>query len=343
MNVKLLIDAIITETTVLIAQLATSAGVRAPLSHVANQVFLDLVTELESQGVGRKVVADMFGLALRSYQLKVQRLSASAAEENRTLWEAVLAYIEDSDVLSRDDVLHRFRYDDEAMVRGILRDLVESGLVFRTGRGDSTSYRATTDLDLSDAQSDRQNAASVVWITIYRRGPIGEAELATALALKPKVITEAVKDLLADGRIRPQEPPKETPKETVDEVLYLCDDCVIPVGASAGWEASVLDHFQSMVRAICVKLRNGKTKTHPDDLLGGSTYSFDVWDGHPFKDEALSLLGEIRGRAPQLRDKIAEYAETHKPPAHGQFKVTFYCGQSVVGADDEPGIPGQEG
>ena len=339
MNVKLLIDAIIRDTTVLIAQLATSAGVRAPLSHVANQVFLDLVSELESQGVGRKVVADMFGLALRSYQLKVQRLSASAAEENRTLWEAVLAYVEDSDVVSRDDVLHRFRYDDEAMVRGILRDLVESGLVFRTGRGDTTSYRATTDLDLTDAPSDQQNAASVVWITIYRRGPISEAELAAALALKPKVIAEAVRDLLADGRIRTEEPVDNT----ADDVLYLCDDCVIPVGASVGWEASVLDHFQSMVRAICVKLRNGKTKTHPDDLLGGSTYSFDVWDGHPFKDEALSLLGVIRGQAPLLRDKIAEYNEQHKPPANGQFKVTFYCGQSVVGADDEPGIPGHEG
>ena len=38
------------------------------------------VTELERQGVGKKVAADMFGLALRSYQLKLQRLQESASE-----------------------------------------------------------------------------------------------------------------------------------------------------------------------------------------------------------------------------------------------------------------------
>ena len=60
-----LIDAIVQQTTLLIAQLATSAGIRAPLAHIADQVFLDLANEIEQQGVSRKVVADMFGLALR--------------------------------------------------------------------------------------------------------------------------------------------------------------------------------------------------------------------------------------------------------------------------------------
>ena len=39
MNVNLLIDALVRQTTVLIAQLATIAGIRAPLAHVADQVF----------------------------------------------------------------------------------------------------------------------------------------------------------------------------------------------------------------------------------------------------------------------------------------------------------------
>jgi hypothetical protein len=34
MNVKILIDSIVRQTTVLIAQLATAGGVRAPLAHV---------------------------------------------------------------------------------------------------------------------------------------------------------------------------------------------------------------------------------------------------------------------------------------------------------------------
>jgi hypothetical protein len=47
---------------VLIAQLATTAGARAPLAHTANRVFLDLTRELKQQGLGSKVISDMFGL-----------------------------------------------------------------------------------------------------------------------------------------------------------------------------------------------------------------------------------------------------------------------------------------
>jgi hypothetical protein len=65
---RLLIDAVVRQTTLLIAQLATSAGIRAPLAHLADQVFLELAREIEQQGVSKKVAADMFGIALRSYQ-----------------------------------------------------------------------------------------------------------------------------------------------------------------------------------------------------------------------------------------------------------------------------------
>ena len=83
MDLKLLIDGIVRQTTVLIAQLSTSAGVRAPLAHVADQVFLELAREIEALGVGRRVAADMFGMALRSYQKKMQRLTESASEPGR--------------------------------------------------------------------------------------------------------------------------------------------------------------------------------------------------------------------------------------------------------------------
>ncbi len=72
-----LIHAIVRQTTVLIAQLATSGGWRAPLAQLADQVFQDLVTELERQGVSRKVSADMFGMGLRTYQRRVRRITES--------------------------------------------------------------------------------------------------------------------------------------------------------------------------------------------------------------------------------------------------------------------------
>jgi hypothetical protein len=38
--------------------------------------------------------------------------------------------------VSRADVLRRFRNDDEDTVKGVLTDLVDTGLVYRTGRGE---------------------------------------------------------------------------------------------------------------------------------------------------------------------------------------------------------------
>ena len=52
MNAQVLIDAIVRQTMVLIAQLSTADGVRSPLSHVADEAFMGLVRELESQGLG---------------------------------------------------------------------------------------------------------------------------------------------------------------------------------------------------------------------------------------------------------------------------------------------------
>lgn len=73
MNTQILIDNIVRQATVLIAKLAASS-VRAPLAHIANQVFLELANELSAQGISRKVSADMFGMALRSYRRRVQRI-----------------------------------------------------------------------------------------------------------------------------------------------------------------------------------------------------------------------------------------------------------------------------
>src|SRR3954454_14766320 len=141
MTIELLIHAIVRQTTILIAQLATSQGVRAPLAQVANQVFMDLVRELERQGLSRKVCADMFGMALRTYRRKIQRLSESSTERGRSLWEAVLSYVDDAGIATRADVLRRFHRDDEELVRGMLHDLCESSLLFRTGAGAGTAYR----------------------------------------------------------------------------------------------------------------------------------------------------------------------------------------------------------
>ena len=133
MNVNLLIDSIVRQTTVLIAQLATARHVRAPLAHVANQVFLDLAEELSRQGVSRKVSADMFGLALRTYLRKIQRLGEGSTEQGRSIWQAVLEKLQDGGVMTRGEICAHFRHDDSEVVASVLHDLTEGGLVFRAG------------------------------------------------------------------------------------------------------------------------------------------------------------------------------------------------------------------
>lgn len=131
MDTNLLIDAVVRQTTILLAQLATASGTRASVANVANQVFLDLVTELKGQGVGNKVIADMFGMVLRSYHKKVRRLSESATDKGRSLWEAVYSFMHEHETATQGQLMERFRYDDNETVRGVMRDLVASGLVFR--------------------------------------------------------------------------------------------------------------------------------------------------------------------------------------------------------------------
>ncbi len=320
MNVNLLIDAIVRQTTVLIAQLATAAGARAALAHTANSVFLELVRELKEQGLGNKVIADMFGLTLRTYHNRIARLAESTTDRGHSLWEALLGYVQQRGPVSRHDVLRRFSGDDEASVRGVLKDLVDSGMVFRTGRGDYTVYRAAGPDDARDEDASDERLASFVWVTVYRSGPTSAASLCEKLSLSDAQVATALERLLAQGRVECT--------EQAGEKLYGSTECVIPLGSSAGWEAAVWDHYQAMVTAICSKLRQGKNRALPGEWTGGSTYTIEVWDGHPLHDEVVNFLQATRERAVDLRKRVGAHGV--RAPDGGVRRVTVYVGQSVL-------------
>lgn len=328
MNVNALIDAIVHQTTVLIAHLATAAGVRAPLAHVANQVFLDLVSQLREQGVGGKVIADMFGMALRTYHARVRRLSESATDRGRTLWEAVLAFVQEQELVQRTRVMHRFRYDDEATVRGVLNDLVESGMIFRSGRGDRTVYRAAQPGDMTNPDADPADAdAAMVLVAINRFQPASRAEISAVARLEDTALDAALARLESDGRAQ---------RSLTDKgAVWRCDECVIPYGHPVGWEAAVFDHFQALVTAVCTKLRVGDTRARRDDAIGGSTYGMDVWPGHPLEEEVYGLLNQVREQISAVRERVEAYNQAHPAPSDGQSRVIFYLGQTVLGDDVE--------
>src|SRR5260221_4948534 len=203
MNLDLLIDSIVRQTTVLIAQLATATGGRAPLAHTANQVFTELIRELKEQGVGNKVIADMFGLTLRTYHNRVRRLAESSTFKGRSLWEAVLSFVQERGTVRRAEVLRRFASDDERIVRAVLSDLVDGGVVFRSGRGDHTTFRAAgpDEIALLDEDQKREGLSHLVQVTISRFGPLGRAEIAPHVRAPAPVLDEALTALVAAGPV----------------------------------------------------------------------------------------------------------------------------------------------
>ncbi len=333
MNATLLIDSIVRQTTVLIAQLATATGARTPLAHTANQVFLDLVAELKDQGLGNKVIADMFGIALRTYHAKVQRLSESKTFRGRSVSTAVLDYVQGKQSVSRAQVLNRFRQDDERVLRGVLTDLVDSGLLFRSGRGDQTTYRARTAEDVADDGSVDERIAQLLWVTIHRFGPLTRTAIAEHLHVEPTLLTSALDRLERDGRA--------SQLGTGPDATYRADDCVIPVGDETGWEASVFDHYQAVVTTICAKLRSGSTRARSEDMIGGSTYTYDVWPGHPHYAEVVDQLGHMRRAAVTLREKVEAFnAQAGLPDESNRQRIISYVGQTVVHGD--PDVDGAE-
>jgi predicted transcriptional regulator len=203
MNPHLLIDAIVRQTTVLIAQLATTAGVRAPLAHVAADVFGSLVAELKQQGLGSKVIADMFGLALRTYHNRIRRYAESATDRGISLWEAVLVFVRGRELVTRAEVLRRFHADDESTVRAVLKDLVDSGLLFRSGRAERTTFRAAKAEDVATSAYASDGAmVPFIWVLLHQRGAMAEEEIAKELGLKADVVSEALKTLIGQGHAR---------------------------------------------------------------------------------------------------------------------------------------------
>lgn len=329
MNVTLLIGAVLRQTVVLVAQLATSGGLRAPLSHVADQVFVELSRELEAQGLNQKVSADMFGMALRSYQRKVQRLGESSTERGRSLWEAVYDFVRSSGITTRKDVLSRFRRDDEELVRGVLADLVESQLVFATGPTQATTFRAASDDELGAMARDRQRPLDVelVWALVFRLGPLSAQGLSALGGFRVDEIEPVLGGLVREGRIVREESGKD--------VVYRTGHFHVPVGAATGWEGAVFDHFHAVVRTICTKLRLTATSSSSDEV-GGSTYSYEIWKGHPLESEVLGTLRKFRATQSALRDRIREHNANHPGPAE-RLGVVVYGGQTVWELEESNG------
>ena len=324
MNPTLLIDLIVSQLTVLIAQLATRSGMRPPLARVADEMFQSLVAELQEQGVPQRVIADMFGLALRGYQTRVRRLEQREDEELFTLSMSLLRDIQSLSPVSRDTLETQYPLVPEATFRSTLRDLVDSGRVKLEGSRAKPIYVAVSQEEQTTSAQARLFALrDMIAVLLYRDGPADVNRLSARLKADPEEVFDALDLLLDDGSVHTFTDENGTP--TFRAKTYHVAGAE---QAGVGWEAAIYDHVQAMSATIIQSLR-----LEPGDVrrqqVGGGTYSYDVWEGHPHYQEVLELLADNRRRASELRQKVQSYNEANGL-AESVTRSTYYCGQYVV-------------
>jgi hypothetical protein len=251
---------------------------------------------------------------------------------DRTLWEAVIEFVNAEGPVRRRRLLERFSRDDERAVLAVLSDLVRSGLLYSAGRGESTVYECTSDRARSELRDtdELEVIATLVWGTSFRHPGSRVADLPELTRLPEASTRAAVESLLADGRLI-QEP----------DGRLSAAPFVIKSGAASGWEAAVFDHFQAMSSAIVHKLIQ---RTRPEeeaestptrDEVGGTTLHFGVHPDHPFEAEVRGTLGRIRRDLETLWQKVAEYNRQHPLDDEAATRITFYFGQ-IVKLPDAP-------
>jgi hypothetical protein len=120
--------------------------------------------------------------------------------------------------------------------------------------------------------------------------------------------------------------------------LYRSSTLVIPLGAPVGWEAAVFDHFKALVNTITTRLAEDRTSASLADRVGGSTYSLDVWEGHPLAEDVYGTLARVRSLLSEQRAKVEEYNAEHGIPEN-YTRVVHYAGQCLISegiTHDEP-------
>jgi hypothetical protein len=230
------------------------------------------------------------------------------------LWSELLDAIEREGSALRSTLLKRFGREDEEVVRAVLHDLVQSGLVVDVGKGPAARYRLARDEELMARQESGKQA--LIHAIVYRHGPLSTEALSARTGMSASALEPVLAALAERGGVEQR------------GTLYWARDFSVLLGDGAGWEAAVFDHVQAAVQAIIQRLASEA----PAGMVGGSTYSFDIWDGHPLQAEVENALARFRAEHSALRANVeAHNARLGRPASYRQ--VVVYGGQAVLARD----------
>jgi hypothetical protein len=261
----------------------------------------------------------MFGMALRAYIRKVQRLEESSTEPGRSLWAAVYELLKAKPMVVRREVLEHFHHDEATLVRSMLHDLTESGLVFSTGTGDETAYRTATDDEIAHMRV-KARADDLLWAIVFTEGPVSLERLEGLGGVSRQDLHAALDRLVESGAL--------VRSMTGRTTSFTAPRLVVPLGARSGWEAAIYDHFHAVVATICQKLAR-EPSSDASDAIGGSTFTYEVWKVHPYEHEVRGALSRIRQEHGDLRTRVRTFNDANEGP-DVRDRVVVYAGQSVT-------------
>lgn len=303
---------------VMIARLSTARGIRAPLGHVANQVFLDLAGSLQSQGVRHKVIADMFGLTLGAYHGKLRRLQSESESRKRSVWENVIRFLESHKTVRRSELMHRFRFEDPLVLGSVLQDLVNSEIGFREDEGGDVIYGLhAPDSFAPPGNLDAEALALSVWVTVHRLGPMTFASLRDHLPMLSETqIKASLETLRKEQRVQ----------KCVEKgaVLYAGTDIFIDGDSDAERIGAMIDHYGAVINTLC-RSAEESLKTSERKTARGSTYHFDLNAHHVLRDEVLAFFEHVRKQGAELLERVDAENARHTPNA-SLNRLVFYCG-----------------
>jgi hypothetical protein len=187
------------------------------------------------------------------------------------------------------------------------------------GHGSQRDYWAVSEQELAQRwpAASEQGLDELLWAIVYRSGPIETQALASRLSLDETRLQGRLDGLVSSGRLM----------RASDS--YEARDFSVPLNAAAGWEAAVFDHVQAMVQTICQRLSSGAAVPGGSESVGGSTYSFDVWDEHPMAAEVQAALARFRAEHTALRERVEAFNREHELPARYR-QVVVYGGQCLL-------------
>jgi hypothetical protein len=194
--------------------------------------------------------------------------------------------------------------------------------------GASTTYRAASQDELVTLQQGRgaEGLDELLLALIYREGPFTAADIARRAMMGIDELCPILERLQSDGRV------ERTERDGA--WLYQATTLLVPLGAPAGWEAAVFDQFKAMVTTMICRMRAPPVTSKLSDPVGGSTYTIDVWPGHPLADEVVGTLGRYRAALSDLRKRVRKLNDAHGvPDAH--TRVVIYMGQCLIHEGNE--------